>query len=104
MSGFTPGPWRVHPRTSMTVMNEDGRVVATTGGYSSTTDGERVHHENEANARLIAAAPAMYEALKALFDDYKQLADSGDAGFWRLEDNAAGQQALAALRLAGDAV
>lgn len=36
-------------------------------------------------------------ALKALFDDYKQLADSGDAGFWALEDKPAGQQALAAI-------
>lgn len=63
---FTPGPWFIHPRTTMTVMTEDGRVVATTGGYSATTDMERVHNENEANARLIAAAPAPLEALKAV--------------------------------------
>lgn len=36
-------------------------------------------------------------ALQALFDDYKELADSGDAGFWSLEDTPVGKQALAAL-------
>lgn len=36
-------------------------------------------------------------ALRELFDDYKQLADSGDAGRWRLEDTAAGKRALAVL-------
>ena len=36
-------------------------------------------------------------ALQALFDDYKELADSGDAGLWSLEDTPVGKQALAAL-------
>lgn len=36
-------------------------------------------------------------ALKALFADYKQLADSGDAGFWELEAQYVGKQALAAI-------
>ena len=51
----------------------------------------------EANARLIAAAPEMYAALVVLFQSYKDLADSGDAGFWNLEDQAEGKQALAAI-------
>ena len=50
-----------------------------------------------ANARLIAAAPDLLEALKALFASYKALADSGDAGFWALEDTDEGKQALAAI-------
>lgn len=36
-------------------------------------------------------------ALQALYDSYKELADSGDAGFWSLEDTPVGKQALAAL-------
>jgi len=35
-----------------------------------------------ANARLIAAAPEMLEALKVFLKHYLQLADSGDCGFW----------------------
>lgn len=54
-------------------------------------------NEREANARLIAAAPELLKALKALFRSYKELADSGDAGFWALEDTPDGKQALAAL-------
>jgi hypothetical protein len=53
--------------------------------------------ELEANAHLIAAAPDLLAALKALFADYKALADSGDAGHWSLEGLAVGQQALAAI-------
>ena len=36
-------------------------------------------------------------ALQALFDDYKALADSGDAGFWRLELTEVGQATLEVL-------
>ena len=43
---------------------------------------------------------ALLAALKALFDDYKRLADSGDAGFWKLEDLAVGKQASAAIAAA----
>ncbi len=36
-------------------------------------------------------------ALNNLFDDYKQLADSGDAGHWSLEDIPEGKEAIEAL-------
>lgn len=39
-------------------------------------------------------------ALKVLFASYKQLADSGDAGNWRIEDYPEGQQALQAIAAA----
>lgn len=38
------------------------------------------------------------EALRILFKDYKELADSGDAGFWELEDKEAAQPALRILQ------
>lgn len=47
--------------------------------------------------RLHKVNAELVEALQALFDDYKRLADSGDAGNWSLEDLPVGQQALAAL-------
>jgi hypothetical protein len=53
--------------------------------------------ESEANARLIASAPDLLEALTALYASYKALADSGDAGNWRLEETDEGQQACAAI-------
>jgi hypothetical protein len=54
--------------------------------------------EDTATARLIASAPDLLEALTALYASYKALADSGDAGNWRLEDTDEGQQTLAAIR------
>jgi hypothetical protein len=57
-----------------------------------------------ANARLIASAPELLEALTVLYADYKALADSGDAGNWQLEDTDSGKQALAAIaRATGEA-
>lgn len=51
----------------------------------------------EGEARLIASAPDLLEALTELFASYKELADSGDAGFWSLEDTDEGKRALAAI-------
>jgi hypothetical protein len=65
---YTPGPWRISPRTQFrfpTIVSGtgNGQCVATCGGPSG-------HYANaEANAHLIAAAPALYEALKALIDE-----------------------------------
>lgn len=53
--------------------------------------------EQQANANLIAAAPDLLEALQAIYADYKQLADSGDAVFWKLEETIVGRQALTAI-------
>lgn len=61
MSKHTPGPWDRTTRTniegsSMTVIdaNADGRIIAF------------VYEGDEANARLIAAAPEMLDALKQI--------------------------------------
>ena len=40
----------------------------------------------------------LYQALLDLYNDYKCLADSGDAGFWRPEDTDVGQKALEAIK------
>lgn len=63
-AGHTPGPWKVYRATNGLVIGvgdaEGGGVMDPRGGL--WLDGP----EREANARLIAAAPAMYEALKDL--------------------------------------
>lgn len=48
-------------------------------------------------AHAINHADALAGALQALFDDYKALADSGDAGNWKLEETAVGAEAMVAL-------
>lgn len=57
---FTPGKWK-QIRTEVTAGD---RLIANTGGHS--TNYKETRAENIANAQLIAAAPEMYEALKAV--------------------------------------
>ena len=69
---FTPGPWTVSA----------GRVITTSSGQFYLTYGKDKYGnplfkdfvELDNNAHLIAAAPAMYEALKRI----KVLMESGD--------------------------
>lgn len=97
----TPLPWRIEPYTSHEVM-----IVATTEKQQKALVASAVLR---ADAELIMAAvhrqatplqdaaPDLLAALKALFAAYKQLADSGDAGFWSLEETDVGRQAMAAI-------
>ena len=55
MSEHTEGPWFT-----------DGNYIAHQSGDIATLDGVRPAEEEEANARLIAAAPELLEALDAL--------------------------------------
>jgi hypothetical protein len=58
----TPGPWRVHAMTDATdctmvdVVAENGALICMVAGRTDVTNAD-------ANARLIAAAPALYEAI-----------------------------------------
>ena len=70
MSGvsFTPGPWHLHQQGSMRAC--DGRHD-TLDGCRTIAEAEIIgveRAEAEANARLIAAAPDLYAALKALLE------------------------------------
>jgi hypothetical protein len=121
MSGqHTPGPWIVRTRS---IPYKDGSkshversicqqrihpqlkdhlpVVCMSMGLGM--DGEKavpfVHIEEE-DAHLIAAAPALYEALAALLESHAQLVNSGDCGFWDVEEEAPVKLARAALAAA----
>lgn len=74
MSGaWTPGPWAVNPKAATNV-EAGGRGVSACGGYFDNTSDGAYAVENEANARLIAAAPDMAEALR-LFIHYDEATD-----------------------------
>lgn len=67
MSGHTPGPWRISRHASTHVVGADDRGICSAGGYTrNTIDADVLLAENEANARLIALAPEMYEALASM--------------------------------------
>ena len=80
ISKHTPGPWEFEDETIFTRRKK--RLVARTGGVVYTED-TPTHQEHVAqaiaNARLIAAAPEMLEALEAGFEALKRnLEDLGD--------------------------
>ena len=90
MNEFTPGPWWVG-RSGASPLNDDiyfaegsghnQRIATCTYNYLSDV-------EIEANARLIAAAPEMLEALKAMVDAEYDGPDL-DVGAFRLRLRAA---------------
>lgn len=72
---YTPGPWAISRNTSMSVVGKNDRPVCSTGGYQDNrVDSSVLLAENEANARLIAAAPDLYEALKEADAELETLA------------------------------
>ena len=64
MNKHAPGPWKVSPTDDTVVIDADGREVAAIDGDYNDPDTWPLM---EANARLIAAAPDLLEALKDLF-------------------------------------
>lgn len=84
MSKYTPGPWHVAER------DDDGDVL-----YTVEADNLPVAYiyrkaEREANARLIAAAPEMLEALKELTAwDLENLPGEVSLGFSGIEKDIA---------------
>jgi hypothetical protein len=69
----TPGPWRVDPDHFRDVQTTDGaiEICLAEGGepYGKNLFSVPPIEEAHANARLIAAAPDLLEALKAILED-----------------------------------
>lgn len=95
---FTPGPWEWW--TSNSFLRLSSRATGKDGGVVdsfSMSDGATSLSVKVADMHLIAAAPELLESLQELFAHYKELADSGDAGNWKLEDQPVGKKAMAAI-------
>ena len=101
----TPGEWKIRGDKYVPVQIREGSMMYVLedmdghniGFICSWKNNPKALKSAKANANLISAAPDLLEALEFLFDDYKQLADSGDAGFWKIEDTEAGRRAMAAI-------
>ena len=70
----TPGPWTIKSNINELgncelIVKKDYSLIAETFWRLDNDTGIRSHDEREANARLIAAAPALLEALEFAVDD-----------------------------------
>ncbi len=59
---WTPGPWKLDDDGSCDVLANSGELLASVYPMMSA------YRQRESNARLIAAAPELYEALWTLLD------------------------------------
>jgi len=55
----TSGVWSIDPKIKTVIRNDQERGVATVSVYTSNQNTIEVDAENEANAKLIAAAPEL---------------------------------------------
>jgi hypothetical protein len=60
-AAFTPGPWRIDPRGNCDVTSADGSLEIATTHEDILNGGYRDPATAQADARLIAAAPELYE-------------------------------------------
>lgn len=61
---FTPGPWNVQDNTDLDGLGHQLRVDSCAGAIAEIGRKPYVDDESRANARLIAAAPDLLDALK----------------------------------------
>ena len=59
----TPGPWKWEPETKTIRSQKENYWLATMNSFDGAVN-------NEANAKLIASAPVMLEALQCIVDAY----------------------------------
>lgn len=96
---WTPGPWRIEEE-------HDGKPPHVTRYFWIGAQKGRAPVDNEwailkeADAHLIAAAPAMAEALENILMRYVDMVNSGDCGHWDPETEIFVIEARAALSLA----
>jgi hypothetical protein len=88
----TPGPWIYKGGETTTIREADGSMICQMKFLAGPhgLSGRRSNEEVDATARLIAAAPELYEALKEMIAAYDFCAaDPADRGYSAL-DNAVG--------------
>jgi len=69
----TKGIWKI--KHTQNVFSETGRLVASCSGHQQNFDEAQNTAENEANARLIAAAPDLLEACKEALSIIEKYSD-----------------------------
>lgn len=74
----TPGPWEVVEADEIYVVHAGSYTIATMGDPKSLM----AHEEKLANARLIAAAPELLDALKDMVEMAKQHWHSESSAPW----------------------
>jgi hypothetical protein len=84
-SKYTPGPWGAE-FTGPHATTRDGFWEIAPVGHRGQLEWDReiaaTADDNEANARLIAAAPDLLEALRNNIHRFVAMINSGDCGFW----------------------
>ena len=74
MSKHTPGPWEVRPSANEVINSDHGRLpFEIAAGYTLIG----AVYENEADARLIAAAPDLLDALLEYKRMYEEVQPAG---------------------------
>jgi hypothetical protein len=96
MPNWTPGPWKIYAEVNILGGVDGRRGVANCGGYSDGRLPDSGDAENKANAVLVAAAPALVEALEALLTPFEGLPEE----YLEIHASEAVMTARAALRLA----
>lgn len=66
--GFTPGPWAREGTDVMATVNGRNEMISCAYGFENARGAIVTTRESRANARLIAAAPDLYEALSDLVE------------------------------------
>lgn len=75
----TLGPWVINKRANLCVYGATGYVIASCGGYSNNQRNPLdLEMEQVANARLIAAAPCLLQALEDMMLIQPGAAGCGD--------------------------
>jgi hypothetical protein len=86
MSNRTPGPWETYEFDDQIGVSGNYADVADCTGLEYRFDSSRSREEILANARLIAAAPDLLEALKALL--FNATHGNGLEAHYRAQDDA----------------
>lgn len=96
--GFTKGPWMVSPYNLTGIFDEKKRPIAV--AYEGVHSFDIELEERKANARLISAAPELYEALHSLKHEIEFLRTVGAIAGGSFEALAELEGALAKARAA----
>ncbi len=81
MTGHTPGPWHIDSDTGNMIGSDGSLVWRVSDDWDDSGD-----FPNDADARLIAAAPELLAACVALTARLQSLVTSGDCGNWSIDD------------------